>query len=132
LIQTPGGSNRAGVAFGSRKLKTTGRIGRKNADQEPWESELDPRIAPYVKALCEHGVETFESCDGGPGHAFPEPTIRFYGQRSEGFRALAVACMFGMPVSELRRTWPLIDGEPTGPYWQLTFYLPSSSRTLQR
>lgn len=30
MIQTPGGSNRAGVNFGSRKLKTTDRVGRKN------------------------------------------------------------------------------------------------------
>jgi hypothetical protein len=32
LIQTPGGANRAGVIFGFRKLKTTGRVGRKDAD----------------------------------------------------------------------------------------------------
>jgi hypothetical protein len=131
LIQTPGDANRAGVTFGSRKLEITGRIGRKSADLEPWESELDLRIAPYVKALREHGVETFESCEGGAGHAFPEPTIRFHGQRPEGFRALAVARTYEMPVGELRRSWPLIDGEPTGPYWELTFYLPSLSRREQ-
>jgi hypothetical protein len=131
LIQTPGGSNLAGVTFDSRKLETTGQIGRKNTDQEPWASDVDPRIAPYVKTLREHGVETFESCEGGAGHAFPEPTIRFHGQRPEGFRALAVARTYDMPVGELRRSWPLIDGEPTGPYWAMTFYLPSESRREQ-
>jgi hypothetical protein len=25
------------------------------------------------------GVETIESCEGGPGHAFPEPTVRLAG-----------------------------------------------------
>jgi hypothetical protein len=30
LIQTPGDSNRAGVNFGSRTRKTTGRVGRKD------------------------------------------------------------------------------------------------------
>jgi hypothetical protein len=90
-----------------------------------WESELDPRIAAYVKTLRENGVETFESCESGPGHAFPEPTIRFHGKRPEGLRALAVAQTYGMPIGELRRSWPIIDGEPTGPYWELTFYLPS-------
>lgn len=85
---------------------------------------LDPDIAPYVMMLRDEGVETFESCDGGPGHAYAEPTVRFHGNRAEGFRALAVAQTRGTPVSELRRVWPLIDDEPTGPYWELTFYLP--------
>lgn len=131
MIQTPGDANRAGVNFGSRTNKTTGSVGRNGRVLEAWERELDPRIAPYVEVLREHGVETFESCESGPGHAFPEPTIRFHGQRPEGFRALAVARMFDMPVGELRRSWPVIDGEPTGPYWELTFYLPSLSRRWQ-
>jgi hypothetical protein len=27
----------------------------------------------------------------------------------------------GLPVTELRRVWPILDGEPTGPWWELTF-----------
>jgi hypothetical protein len=131
LIRTPGGANRAGVIFGLSKPKTTRRIGRKNGEIEPWQHDLDPGIAPYVKVLHENGVETFESCDGGPGHAMPEPTIRFHGERPEGFRALAVARTYNMPVGELRRFWPIIDGEPTGPYWAMTFYLPSEARRSQ-
>ena len=53
--------------------------------------ELDPGIAAYVDALRDAGVETFESCEGGSGHAYPEPTVRFGGGPGEGFRALAVA-----------------------------------------
>src|SRR6266540_3788315 len=34
------------------------------------------------------GIETFESCEGGPGHAYPEPTIRFQGTPEAGWRAL--------------------------------------------
>lgn len=85
------------------------------------DSQLDPGILPFVKALREAGVETFESCQGGNGHAFPEPTIRFHGDRSEGYRALAAAMQKGLPVAELRRVWPINDGEPTGPWWELTF-----------
>jgi hypothetical protein len=70
------------------------------------------------------GVETFESCEGGDGHAYPEPTVRFHGARAEGFRALAVAETERLPVAELRRVWPIQDGEPTGPYWELTFTSP--------
>jgi hypothetical protein len=66
-------------------------------------------------------VETFESCEGGAGHSFADPTVRFYGERSEGFRALAVAQAYGLPVLDLRRYWQIVDGEPCGPYWELTF-----------
>lgn len=87
-----------------------------------YEPPLDPGIRPYVEALNQAGVETFESCEGGEGHCYPRPTIRFHGHRSEGFRALAVALQHDFPVADLRRTWPLIDGEPTGPHWEMTFW----------
>jgi len=83
--------------------------------------QIDHGIVPYVAVLRAAGIETFESCQGGEGHAYPDPTIRFHGDRSEGFRALAVAMQSGLPVLELRRVWPVNDGEPTGPWWELTF-----------
>ena len=82
---------------------------------------LDPGISQAVLALRRADVETFESCEGGIGHAYPEPTVRFYGEVAEGFRALATALHAGLPVAELRRVWPVHDGEPTGPWWELTF-----------
>jgi len=82
---------------------------------------IDAGIRPYVETLRAAGVETFESCEGGEGHSMPEPTVRFHGARPDGFRALAVALQHGLPVADLRRYWPVIDGEPTGPYWELTF-----------
>jgi hypothetical protein len=82
---------------------------------------LDPAIAPIVRLLILAGVETFESCQGGPGHTYPEPAVRFHGQRDEGFRAFAVAMQHGLPVLYLRRIWPIVDGEPTGPWWELVF-----------
>jgi hypothetical protein len=85
------------------------------------DSPLDPGIEPYVIALRDGGVETFESCEGGIGHAYAEPTVRFHGDVSEGFRALAVAQRKGLPVATLRRAWPILDDEPTGPWWELTF-----------
>lgn len=85
------------------------------------ESPLDAGIAPFVEALTEGGIETFESCQGGDGHAAPEPVIRFHGDRAEGFHALAVAQRRDLPVAALRRAWPVQDGEPTGPWWELTF-----------
>ncbi len=85
------------------------------------ETPLDPGIASAVQILAAAGVETFESCQGGDGHAYLEPTVRFHGHRSEGFRALSVALERGLPVHALRRIWTIDDGEPTGPYWELVF-----------
>lgn len=85
---------------------------------------LDMGIREAVMALQRAGVETFESCQGGEGHCYPEPTIRFHGEISEGFRALSVALAAELPVSALRRAWPIIEKEPTGPWWELTFYPP--------
>lgn len=87
---------------------------------------LDPGIAPAVLALQGAGVETFESCEGGAGHAYPEPTVRFHGGRGEGFRALGAAMQAGLRVAGLRRVWPVNDNEPTGPWWELTFVSPAT------
>jgi len=89
--------------------------------QRPIEG-LDEGIAGAVRILRQAGIYTYASCEGGVGHPYPEPTIRFSGERSEGFRALAIALENGLRVSSLRRVWQLIDGEPTGPDWELTFY----------
>jgi hypothetical protein len=90
---------------------------------------LDKDIAPMVRALQDHEVETFESCQGGPGHAYPEPTVRFYGEKEEGFRAYAAALREGLPVDALRRVWVIVGEELTGPYWELTFHSRGQSVT---
>lgn len=86
-----------------------------------YDPPLDHGIRRAVEALAEAGVETFESCEGGGNHAYPVPTVRFHGNRSEGFRAFAAASQAGLRVAELRRVWPVSDGEPTGPWWEMTF-----------
>jgi hypothetical protein len=82
---------------------------------------LDPGIREFVLILRRDGIETYESCDGGDGHAFTEPTIRFSGNKGEGFRALSIAMTYGLPVLALRRAWRVDDGELTGPWWEMTF-----------
>lgn len=89
--------------------------------QDAYDPPLDPGIRRAVEVLNAASIETFESCEGGPGHCYPEPTVRFHGSRSEGFKALAAAMQSGLKVAELRRVWPVNDGEPTGPWWELTF-----------
>jgi len=86
-----------------------------------FEPPLDAGIRLAVQALRAAGVETFESCQGGAGHTYTQPTVRFHGHLPEGFRALAAAMVSQLPVDTLRRVWPITDGEPTGPWWELTF-----------
>lgn len=103
------------------------------SDREPrkFDSPLDLGIAAYVNTLMDGGVETFESCQGGDGHAYAEPTVRFHGNNGEGFRALAVAMTAQLPVASLSRIYPIIDGTPTGPYWQMVFYRPCASNAIE-
>ena len=88
----------------------------------PHDHIIDAGIARAVEVLRDAGVETFESCEGGAGHCFAEPTVRFHGTRNEGFRALAIAMQNGLHVSALRRYWSVEEGEPTGPDWELVFF----------
>ncbi len=87
-------------------------------------SDLDPGIAETVHALRRCGVPTYESCQGGPGHTFPEPTVRFSGGREQGVQVLGLALQLRLPVRALKRVWRVVDGEPVGPHWELTFYPP--------
>lgn len=93
---------------------------------------LDRWISYAVKVLRDAGIETYESCQGGDGHSFPEPTVRFFGGRAEGLRAVAAAMTFGLPVFALRRFWSVEDGELNGPRWEMTFAPLARLMTVQR
>ena len=81
---------------------------------------IDAGIRREVRILWENGIETTESCEGGKGHPFPEPTVRFRGDHAEGFKALGIALQNGIKVLELRRFWSIQFGEPCGPEWEMT------------
>jgi hypothetical protein len=100
------------------KLKLTEQV----PEDEVFVPGLDKGIEQFVLTLRRGGIETYESCEGGDGHAYTEPTIRFHGDASEGFRAYAWAKQHALPVSKLGRIWTDIDGELTGPYWEMVFW----------
>lgn len=93
-----------------------------NTNTREYEPPLDPGIEREVAILNENGIETFESCQGGEGHAYPLPAVRFHGDRGEGYRALAVAMQNGLDVIRLSRVWRMEDQELRGPWWEMTFY----------
>jgi hypothetical protein len=114
-------SSRRSVAKASARDMNSVAIGGSDSTKGPMPGRIDPGIAEAVSILQQSGVETFESCEGGSGHAFPEPTIRFYGTPAAGPRALAVCMDHGLPVMALRRVWYMENHELTGPNWELTF-----------
>jgi hypothetical protein len=82
---------------------------------------LDSGIRHYVLVLRSGGVDTCQSCQGGPGHCYLEPTIEFRGNQSAGPKAVAIAIDNKLPVHELRREWEIRNGEIHGPIWTMTF-----------
>ncbi len=83
---------------------------------------IDLGIVRAVKVLMDHGIETFESCQGGEGHAMARPTVRFHGGFDAGWRALATCITFDLSVLALHRSWDVTPtGEPEGPYWEIVF-----------
>lgn len=86
-----------------------------------FEPPLDEGIREIVEVMISHGIETFELCQGGEGHASPYPIVRFEGGSAEGPRALAVAIAYRFPVTRLRRASGITDGMMHGPWWEMTF-----------
>lgn len=83
--------------------------------------KLDPKISLLVKRLWDAGVHTYESCQGGTGHASREPFIKLYGVPADQWRALAVCQDYGFDVRTISRTWDIDNGEPSGPYTLIVF-----------
>ena len=88
----------------------------------PVAGQYDRGISRAVKILQDNGVEIYESCEGGSGHSFPEPTVRFEGGPGDGWRAVGVCLSYGLPILCLRRLWHILDGnDVTGPSWEIVF-----------
>ena len=84
--------------------------------------QLDAGIRTAVEILRAQGVETFESCEGGEGHAYPEPTIAFHGEPYAGWKVVSICLSRGLPIKFIRRVWRIQDDiEPVGPRWEVVF-----------
>jgi hypothetical protein len=91
------------------------------ARPRPKGAAYDHGIRKTVELLQQNGIETYESCEGGRGHAYHEPTVDFRGGPEAGFRCLAVCMMLRLPVAQIRRVWEIQQGEPVGPIWSVVF-----------
>ena len=83
---------------------------------------LDPGIRRAVLILRQAGIETFESCQGGDGHARREPVVKFSGGAWAGYRAFATTVLMltsatreidrmDDPSHSIERSWTRL---PTG------------------
>lgn len=94
--------------------------------------DLDAGIRRAVVVLLNHGVETYESCQGGPRHCYLEPTVRFWGGTAAGYEAFNVAVQHGLPVKQLSRFYSVEDNQLVGPHWEMTFWDVDHARTRKR
>jgi len=72
-------------------------------------SFIDAGILPAVEILNEQGFETFESCQGGEGHCYEDPTVRFFGSEFDLIRAYETCRAFGLNVFEAKRVFRKAD-----------------------
>lgn len=92
---------------------------------------IDAGIRFAVRVLHARGFETCQSCEGGEGHAYPEPTVDMISGPSDaaGFGALDVLASFGLPVSTVGQVWSVDGlGRPYGEVWRITFFRPFPER----
>ena len=98
------------------------RLPHDEKDIRSIERGVDKGIGLAVGILLRNGVETFESCEGGTDHAFTQPTIRFYiSSPGSIWKAVEILIQHGLPIYEVRITWDILDGLPTGPHGEVTF-----------
>lgn len=94
---------------------------------------LDEYVREPVYLLQQHGILTHQSCQGGPGHSYDEPTIDFAARPipGEGFKALAVLIEFGYKVTSLLRVYDVENAEVVESYWRITFRAKTPSVKLK-
>ena len=90
--------------------------------------ELDEGIRYAVRTLHDHVIETCQSCEGGPTHRYPEPTIELPNEsEGYGFRATDHLVTAGIQVSEIALVWRTRNGVPyDAPFWRLTLRKPAT------
>jgi len=88
---------------------------------DAWYADLDPGIRFAVRVLhAAGGIETSQSCEGGVGHAYPDPTIDLVDDEGAGLRAVAALTVYGLDVWTLSRVWPIRHGMPCDVLWRVT------------
>jgi len=73
-------------------------------DKAPWH-EIDKGIRSAVEILIFHGFITIESCQGGKGHPYADPMVRFEGNEFDLIIAYETCLAYNLNVLEARRVY---------------------------
>lgn len=75
---------------------------------------LDAGIRFAVRVLHANGLDTCQSCQGGKGHAYLEPTVDMVSHSSDADGMAALACLtsYGLPVTTVAILWNIDNGLP--------------------
>lgn len=86
--------------------------------------QLDAGIRFAVRVLHAAGFDTGQSCQGGSGHSYKEPTIEVVAGADDaiGFGALCALRGYGLPVSEIALVWSISHSLPYEKNWRITFF----------
>ena len=84
---------------------------------------MDAGIRFAVRVLHAAGIDTCQSCQGGAGHPYSEPTVEMVAgaDGAEGFAALAALSAYGLAVAEVAQIWHVKNGLPYEKLWRITF-----------
>jgi hypothetical protein len=85
---------------------------------------LDPGIRFAVRVLHAAGFDTCQSCQGGRGHSYDQPTVEMTAgsDDAQGFGAVAALQQYGLPIRDLSIIWPMRHGLPFEKNWRITFF----------
>lgn len=94
---------------------------------------IDLGVRFAVKVLHAAGIETCQSCQGGAGHSYPEPSIDLpaRGDDADGFGALAALQAYGLPVFAVHLVWSVRNGVPYEKLWRIVFSSTMEDRAAQ-
>ena len=97
-------------------------------------ASLDVGIRFAVRVLHAAGIETCQSCQGGKGHSYDEPTIEMVAGDDDalGFEALAVLRGYGLPVAAVSIIWPVRHSVPYEKNWRITFFKTMEDRAADK
>ena len=91
-------------------------------------SQVDEGIKKIVEILNKHGFDTWESCQGGQGHCFELPTVRFWGSEFDLIRAHRICENYSLNINQVSRIYRTVgistgdtDFCPKGTVWDVPF-----------
>lgn len=96
---------------------------------------LDPGIRFAVRVLHADDIDTCQSCQGGKGHSYPEPSIDMVAgsDDAEGFAAVAALQRYGLPIRSVSLVWEIShSGTPYEKLWRITFVRTMEARANEK